>query len=317
MKRDKTEIFKILSDKFEHQWSEYKYIYVFANSEHQGKRLQEIFSNYGISLPLLSEISCLKKEKEWGIVIGPVRRGFRTDNIIVLTEEDIVGQKKRAVKKTWNGLDEFLSSFRDLDIGEWIVHIEHGIGIYKGILPLHINGYTKDFILIEYQDGDKLYVPVNDLHLVQKFIGSEKIKPKIDRLGSPLWTNTKKKVKKQIEDIARELIEIHAQRQLIEGHNYSPEDELFREMESRFEFEETEGQLRAIENVLDDMKNTKPMDRLVCGDVGFGKTEVALRASFKAVLDNKQVALLAPTTILAQQHFTTFRNTIKRLSGHR
>jgi len=310
---NKTEIFKILSDKFEYQWSEYKYIYVFANSEHQGKRLQEIFSNYGIVLPLLSEISFLKKEKEWGIIIGPVRRGFRTDNIIVLTEEDIVGQKKRATKKTWNGLDEFLSSFRDLDIGEWIVHIEHGIGIYKGILPLQINGYIKDFILIEYQDGDKLYVPVNNLHLVQKFIGSEKIKPKIDRLGSQLWINTKKKVKKQIEDIAQELIEIHAERQLIEGHNYSPEDELFREMESRFEFEETEGQLKAIEEVLDDMKNTKPMDRLVCGDVGFGKTEVALRASFKAVLDNKQVALLAPTTILAQQHYATFRN---RLSDY-
>jgi transcription-repair coupling factor (superfamily II helicase) len=309
----KTEIFKILSDKFTHQWLEYKYIYVFANSEHQGKRLQEIFNNYGIALPLLSEISFLKREKEWGIIIGPVRRGFRTDTIIILTEEDIVGQKKRAIKKTWNGLDEFLSSFKDLDVGEWIVHIEHGIGIYKGILPLQINGFIKDFILIEYQDADKLYVPVNDLYLVQKFIGSEKVKPKIDRLGSPLWINTKKKVQKQIEDIAKELIEIHAERQLVEGYSYSPEDELFREMESRFEFEETDGQLKAIEEVLGDMKNTKPMDRLVCGDVGFGKTEVALRASFKAVLDNKQVALLAPTTILAQQHYTTFR---KRLSGY-
>ena len=310
---EKTEIFKILSDKFTYQWSEYKYIYIFANNEYQGKRLQEIFRNYGILLPLLSEISFQRKEKEWGIVIGPVRRGFRTDNVIVLTEEDIVGRKKRAIKQKWNGLDEFLSSFKDLSIGEWVVHIEHGIGIYNGILPLQINGHTRDFILIEYQDGDKLYVPVNDLHLVQKFIGSEKIKPKIDRLGSPLWINTKKKVKKQIEDIAQELIEIHAERQLIEGHNYSPEDELFREMESRFEFEETEGQLKAIEEVLSDMKNTKPMDRLVCGDVGFGKTEVALRASFKAVLDNKQVALLAPTTILAQQHYATFRD---RLSGY-
>jgi transcription-repair coupling factor (superfamily II helicase) len=309
----KTEIFRILSDKFTYQWLECKYIYIFANNEHQGKRLQELFNNYGIVLPLLSEISFPKKEKEWGIIIGPVRRGFRTDTIIVLTEEDIIGQKKRTVKKTWNGLDEFLSSFKDLAVGEWIVHIEHGIGIYKGILPLQINGFVRDFILIEYQDGDKLYVPVDDLHLVQKFIGSEKVKPKIDRLGSPLWINTKKKVQKQIEDIAKELIEIHAERQLIEGYSYSPEDELFREMESRFEFEETDGQLKAIEEVLADMKNTKPMDRLVCGDVGFGKTEVALRASFKAVLDNKQVALLAPTTILAQQHYTTFRN---RLSDY-
>ncbi|MBS1238674.1 MAG: helicase, partial [Deltaproteobacteria bacterium] len=309
----KTELFKMLSDKFKDQWSAYSYIYVFVNNEHQGKRLQEIFNNYGIALPILSGISFPDKGREWGIVIGPLRRGFRTDNVIVLTEEDIVGSKKRAIKKTWEGLDEFLSSFRDLNIGEWIVHIEHGIGIYKGILPLQIGEYTKDFILIEYQDGDKLYVSVNDLHLVQKFIGSEKTKPKIDRLGSSLWRNTKKKVKKQIEDIAHDLLEMHAERQIVEGYSYSPEDELFREMESGFEFEETEGQLKAIKEVLNDMQNTKPMDRLVCGDVGFGKTEVALRASFKAVLDNKQVALLVPTTILAQQHYTTFRN---RLSGY-
>ncbi|MBS1238449.1 MAG: transcription-repair coupling factor [Deltaproteobacteria bacterium] len=309
----KTELFKILSDKLKDQWSTHLYIYVFANNEHQGKRLQEIFNSYDITLPILSGISFPNKKKEWGIVIGPLRRGFRTNNIIVLTEEDIVGSKKRAIKKTWDGLDEFLTSFRDLNVGEWIVHIEHGIGIYKGILPLQINEYIKDFILIEYQDGDKLYVPVNDLHLVQKFIGSEKTKPKIDRLGSPLWKNTKKKVKQQIEDIAQDLLEMNAERQLVEGYSYSPEDELFREMESRFEFEETEGQLKTIKEVLDDMENTKPMDRLVCGDVGFGKTEIALRASFKAVLDCKQVALLVPTTILAQQHYTTFRN---RLSGY-
>ncbi len=303
-----TEIFKILSDKFRYQWSDCKYVYLFANSEHQGRRLQEIFKNYDILFPLLPEISFRKKDKEWGIIISPVRRGFRTDDITVLTEEDIVGQKKRTIKKKWNGFDEFLSSFKDLATGEWVVHIEHGIGIYKGILPLNINGFTKDFLLIEYQDGDKLYVPVDDLHLVQKFIGSEKFKPKIDRLGSPIWRNIKKKVKKQIEDIAGELIEIHAARQLTEGYSYSPEDELFREMESRFPFEETEGQLKTIEEVLDDLKSVKPMDRLVCGDVGFGKTEVALRASFKVVLDNKQVAILVPTTILAQQHYKTFRD---------
>ncbi len=309
----KTELFKILSDKFKVQWSSYNRVYVFANNEHQGKRLQEIFSSYDIQFPLLSKISFVDKDKEWGIVTGPLRRGFRTDNIIVLTEEDIVGTKKRTIRKKWDGFDEFLSSFSNLDIGQWVVHIEHGIGIFKGIVPLQVNEYTKDFILIEYQDGDKLYVPVNDLHLVQKFIGSEKTKPKIDRLGSQLWKNTKKKVKKQIEDIARNLLEIHAERQLVEGYCYSPEDEMFKEMESGFEFEETEGQLKTIREVLDDMQSIKPMDRLVCGDVGFGKTEVALRASFKAVLDNKQVALLVPTTILAQQHYTTFRN---RLSGY-
>lgn len=309
----RTEIFKILSDKYMHEWSEHKYIYIFANNEHQAKRLQEIFRNYDILLPILPGLSMNKKDRERGIIIGPVRRGFRTDTIVVLTEEDIIGPKKRTIKRKWDNPDEFLSSFKDLNIGEWVVHLEHGIGIYKGILPLQINRLTNDFILIEYQDGDKLYVPVSDLHLVQKFIGSDKFKPKIDRLGSSIWKNTKKKVEKQIEDIAGELIAIHAERQLMQGYSYSPEDELFREMEARFEFEETEGQLQAIEAVLDDLQNIKPMDRLICGDVGFGKTEVALRASFKVALDNKQVAILVPTTILAQQHYKTFR---ERLSDY-
>ena len=302
----KTEIFKILTERFRNEWNNFRYIYLFVNTRHQAERLQEIFKNYDISLPILTGMALSKKEREWGIVIGPLRRGFRTDNIIALTEEDIVGPKKRVIKKQWDGLDEFLNSFKDLKIGEWVVHIEHGIGVYKGITALKVDGHTKDFLLVEYQDGDKLYVPVSDLHLVQKFIGSEKHKPKIDRLGSQLWKNTKKRVRKQVEDIAGELITIYAERELAEGHSYPPEDELFREMESRFEYEETEGQTQAIEDVMKDLQNIKPMDRLVCGDVGFGKTEVALRASFKAALDNKQVAVLVPTTILAQQHYKTF-----------
>lgn len=302
----KTEIFSTLSEKLRLDWSQHRYVYVFASSLHQAERLKEIFRNYGISLPLLNNISFATKEKEWGIVVGPLRRGFRTGDIILLTEEDIVGPKKRAAKKKTNGVDDFLSSFKDLKVGEWVVHVDHGIGIYKGITVLQIGGYTKDFLLIEYQDGDKLYVPVEDLQLVQKFIGSEKFKPKIDRLGSQLWINAKKRVKKHVEDIAQELIGIHAERELAEGHSYPADDEIFREMESRFLYEETEGQLRAIEDVLGDLRVSRPMDRLVCGDVGFGKTEVALRASFKAVLDGKQVAMLVPTTVLAQQHCKTF-----------
>ncbi len=308
----KGEIFKILSGKFREEWSHYRHVYVFAGTEHQGRRLQTIFSNYDINLPLLPAIS-FEADREWGIIIGPVRRGFRSDDVLVLTEDDIVGPKKRPVKKKWGIVDEFLNSFKDLAIGQWVVHVDHGIGIYKGMVPLKIGESTKDFILIEYDGGDRLYVPVDDLHLVQKFIGSEKFKPKIDKLGSSLWKNTKKRVKKQIEDIAGELLNIYAQRQVAEGYAYSAADELFREMESRFEFEETDGQLRAIEEVLGDLESTKPMDRLVCGDVGFGKTEVAVRASFKVVLDGKQVAVLVPTTVLAQQHYKTFFN---RLSGY-
>ena len=302
----KTEIFKTLSDKLKGEWKDSRFVYVCATNQHQGERLQGIFKNYGISLPIIHQLSVSDKEREWAIVIGPLRRGFRTENVVVLTEGDIVGPKKRVVKRKFDGLDEFLNSFKDLAVGEWVVHVDHGIGVYKGIEKLTVGGSTKDFLLIEYQDGDKLFVPIDDLRLVQKFIGGEKHKPKIDKLGAQYWKNTKSRVKKHVEDIAKELIGIYAERETAEGYTYPPEDELFREMESRFEYEETEGQSQAIESVLDDLKSRKPMDRLICGDVGFGKTEVALRASFKVVMDGKQVALLVPTTILAQQHYKTF-----------
>jgi transcription-repair coupling factor (superfamily II helicase) len=302
----KNEIFKTLSDKIKDDWKGCRFIYIFANNLHQGERMQEILKNYDISLPIIHNIAASGKEREWAVVIGPLRRGFRTDSTIVLTEEDIVGPKKRVVKKRWDGLDDLFNSFKDLNVGEWVVHIDHGIGIYKGIMKLMIDGSAKDFLLIEYQDGDKLYVPIDDLRLVQKFMGGEKYKPKIDKLGSQYWKNTKSRVKRHVEDIAKDLIAIYAEREMAEGYAFPPEDEAFREMESRFEYEETDGQSQAIEKVLDDLKRTKPMDRLVCGDVGFGKTEVAIRASFKAVMDSKQVALLVPTTILAQQHYKNF-----------
>lgn len=309
----RTEIFKNLSARMHDEWRSHRYLYIFAHSPHQAERLEHIFEYYGISLPVLSTMSYATKSREWGIVVGPLRRGFRTENLILLTEEDIVGPKKRVMKKKWDGFDEFLNSFKDLHVGEWVVHIDHGIGIYQGISELKVGGHKKDFLLIEYQDGDKLYVPIENLHLVQKFVGSERYKPKIDKLGSSLWKHTKQKAKKHIEDIARELLTIYAERELAEGYQYSPEDELFREMESGFEYEETDDQLKAIEDVLNDLKRPKPMDRLICGDVGFGKTEVALRASFKAVMDSKQVALLVPTTVLAQQHYKTFS---ERLRGY-
>ncbi len=297
----KTEIFKTLSEKMRAEWWNCPYVYLFASSLHQAERLQEIFRSYEIPIPLLKG-SIIRKKRRSGALLSASQEGFRTDDVILLTEEDIIGSKK-AVKKKWNGFDDFLNSFKDLTLGEWVVHIEHGIGIYQGITELKIGEYTKDFLVIEYQDGDKLYVPIDDLHLVQKFIGGEKYKPKIDKLGTQYWTNTKRRVKKNVEDIANDLIELYAEREIAEGHQYPPEDELFKEMESRFEYEETEGQIQAIEDVLRDLKNPKPMDRVICGDVGFGKTEVALRASFKAVMDNKQVAILVPTTILAQQHY--------------
>ncbi len=307
----KTEIFKTLSEKFRNEWAAYPYLYVFAVHNHQAQRLQEIFRNYDIALPILSGLGLPDKKKEWGIVVGPLRRGFRTDNIIVLTEEEIVGPKKRVVKTKWEGVDEFLNSFKDLAVGEYVVHIEHGIGIYRGIRKLKVGDYEKDFLLIEYQDDDRLYVPIDSLELVQKYIGGDKAQPKVDRLGSMRWRTAKGRVKSYVEDIAKELIQFYAEREMAKGHAYPPEDEAFREMEERFEFEETEGQLRAIEEVQRDLQRERPMDRVVCGDVGFGKTEVALRAAFRAVMDGKQVAVLVPTTVLAQQHYSTFMDRFK------
>jgi transcription-repair coupling factor (superfamily II helicase) len=302
----KTEIFHSMTEKLKTEWSSYPFVYLFAANRHQGERLQEILRNYDVLLPILSSMAMETKTKEWGIVIGPLRRGFRTKEIILLTEEDIVGPKKRTVKQKWDGADEFLSSFKDLTVGDWVVHIENGIGVYRGIKKLKVDGCEKDFLLIEYQDEDRLYVPVDSLELVQKYIGGEKSKPKIDKLGSAYWRNTKSRVKKYVEDIAKELIQFYAERELAQGHAFPPDDELFREMEERFEYEETDGQQRVIREVLDDLMRDRPMDRIVCGDVGFGKTEIAVRAAFKAMIDNKQVALLVPTTVLAQQHFKTF-----------
>ena len=302
----KTEIFKTLTLRLMGDWASTPYVYIFAVNRHQAERLQEIFRNYDVTLPIVNEMSHGGRDREWAIVIGPLRRGFRTKEIIILTEEDIVGPKKRATRKRWQKGDSFLESFRDLSVGEYVVHIENGIGTYRGIKKLKIDGHEKDFLLIEYQDEDKLYVPIESLQLVQKYIGGEKGRPKIDKLGTGYWKNTKSKVKKHVEDIAEELLKFYAERELSKGHAYPPDDELFREMEERFEYEETEGQLQAIEEVLGDLRNEKPMDRLVCGDVGFGKTEVALRAAFKAVTDSKQTAVLVPTTVLAQQHYATF-----------
>ncbi len=302
----KTEIFISLTERLKREWLDHPYVYFFAPNRHQGERLQEILRNYDVALPIVNDMGYRRKEKEWAIVVGPLRRGFRTSDIIVLTEEDTVGPKKRMAKQKWEGTDEFLSSFKDLSIGDYVVHVENGIGVYQGIKQLKVEGCEKDFLLIEYQNEDRLYVPVDSLELVQKYIGGEKSKPKIDKLGTGYWRNVKSRVKKYVEDIAKELIQFYAEREVAQGHAFPPDDELFREMEERFEYEETEGQQRVIREVLEDLMKERPMDRVVCGDVGFGKTEVAVRAAFKAMIDNKQVALLVPTTILAQQHYKTF-----------
>jgi transcription-repair coupling factor (superfamily II helicase) len=219
-------------------------------------------------------------------------------------EEVSVGRPQRQKSK----VSAFLSDFRDLAVGDYVVHVEHGIGQYQGLKEIpQEDGSAAEFMLLEYAEGARLYVPLTRLDLVQKYRSSEGAKPVLNRLGSAQWQKTKARVKKAMKDMADELLKLYATRKQAEGHAFAPDNEWQREFDDAFEFSETEDQMNAIIDVKRDMEASTPMDRLLCGDVGYGKTEIAMRATFKAVADGKQVAVLAPTTVLAFQHFNTFK----------
>ena len=236
-------------------------------------------------------------------------------NTIVLTEENLYKQKelKKAKYKSTIKNAKKLTSIEELKKGDYVVHYDHGIGRFLGIETMTIGKNTNDYIFIQYKGDDSLYIPVENIKLIQKFIGSESIKPRLNRLGSADWAKTKQRVRKRIKDIADKLIKLYAQREEAKGFAFSEDTDLQTEFEADFIYQETADQITAIEDVKRDMESSMPMDRLLCGDVGYGKTEVALRAAFKAVLDNKQVAYLAPTTVLTRQHYYTFKD---RLDQH-
>jgi len=201
----------------------------------------------------------------------------------------------------------FLSDFRDLQVGDYVVHVEHGIGQYQGLKEINQGDGNAEFMLLEYAEGARLYVPLTRLDLIQKYRSSEGAKPALSHLGTQAWAKTKARVRKAMKDMADELLKLYAERKMAQGHAFPSGNEFVREFEDAFEFSETEDQAQAIKDVMRDMESSQPMDRLLCGDVGYGKTEVAMRAAFKAVSDNKQVAVLAPTTVLAFQHYETFK----------
>jgi transcription-repair coupling factor (superfamily II helicase) len=201
----------------------------------------------------------------------------------------------------------FLSDFRDLQVGDYVVHVEHGIGQYQGLKEINQGDGSAEFVLLEYAEGARLYVPLTRLDLVQKYRSSEGAKPPLSHLGTAAWAKTKARVRKAMKDMADELLKLYAERKTAEGHAFSTDNEWMHEFEDAFEYSETEDQELAIVDVKRDMESQQPMDRLLCGDVGYGKTEIAMRAAFKAISDNKQVAVLAPTTVLAFQHYETFR----------
>ncbi len=224
-----------------------------------------------------------------------------------------IASKKKGVKRAKHKIDgEKIKSFDDITEGDLVVHSTHGIGIYKGIKQMTVSGATKDYIVICYDKGDTLYVPCPQLDLISKYVGADTAKVKLTRLGSGSWERAKAKVKNESQILAKELIELYAKRLNAKGFAFSPDTDWQREFEQRFEYEETEDQIQCVREIKHDMERPYPMDRLLCGDVGVGKTEVALRAAFKAVMDGKQVAILVPTTILANQHFNTIS---ERFSG--
>ena len=219
-------------------------------------------------------------------------------------ESDTVASRPQRQKSK---VSAFLSDFRDLQVGDYVVHVEHGIGQYQGLKEINQGDGNAEFMLLEYAEGARLYVPLTRLDLIQKYRSSEGAKPALSHLGTQAWAKTKARVRKAMKDMTEELIKLYAQRKMAEGHSFPAGNEFVREFEDSFEYSETEDQAQAIADVMHDMESTQPMDRLLCGDVGYGKTEVAMRAAFKAVSDNKQVAVLAPTTVLAFQHYETFK----------
>ena len=254
------------------------------------------------------------KPGEIMVIYGNLHRGFAYPllKFVYITEGDMFGaeKKKRRRKKT-NYQGKAVESFSELSIGDYVVHEEHGLGIYRGIEKVERDHVVKDYIKIEYGDGGNLYLPATRLESIQKYAGAEAKKPKLNKLGGGEWNKTKTRVRGAVQEIARDLVKLYAARQEQTGFQYGADTVWQREFEELFPYEETDDQLDAIEAVKHDMESPRIMDRLICGDVGYGKTEVALRAAFKAVQDSKQVVYLVPTTILAQQHYNTFVQRMK------
>src|SRR5699024_11074374 len=244
------------------------------------------------------------------IVVGDLSNGIEMPmhKLVLITENELFKKRtKRPRKRQKLSNAERIKSYQELKVGDYVVHTDHGIGKYLGIETLKVGGKHKDYMLSKYSGDDKLYVPIEQIDLVQKFVGSEGKEPKLYKLGGSEWKKVKRKVQSSVEHIADDLIKLYAERQARKRHAFSPDTDMKRAFEAAFSYQERQDQLRCIEEIKQDMERERPMDRLLCGDVGYGKTEVAIRAAFKAVADGKQVAFLVPTTILAQQHLETLQ----------
>ncbi len=273
-------------------------IFVFAEYAHQAERLQHLL-----------------RDLEVTILPQGISRGFSLPafQLMVIEENEIFGRKRRIPRSVATARSQAIDSFVDLSPGDYVVHLQYGIGLFNGIQRIRAAGHERDYISLEYDAGEKVFLPIEQVNLVQRYIGQEGKRPRLDKLGGKSWQSKKDRVRRSVEDMARRLVSLYSARATVKGYAFPSDTDWQSEFEAHFPYQETEDQLRAIEEVKLDMESAQPMDRLICGDVGYGKTEVALRAAFKAVMGGKQVAFLAPTTILAEQHYETFR---ERFSGY-
>ena len=280
-------------------------IVVLGGTERSARAAAEDLQNSGVPCEYRDDAKTLSLGRVT-VLPGSLSAGFEypTANFALITHGHFAAAPKRTRKRQKNAKEIY--SLSELAPGDYIVHSAHGVGVFEGIHKLEMQGVTKDYLKVRYAKGDILYVPVTQLDMVSKYIGpKEEVKVRLNRLGGQDWQKAKARVRSAVKDIAKELIKLYAERMKLKGHAFPPDTGWQRDFESRFEYEETEDQLRCIQEIKEDMEKEQPMDRLLCGDVGFGKTEVALRAAFKCVTDSKQCALLVPTTILAWQHYQT------------
>ncbi len=284
-----------------------------SGSRSRAKRLAEDLQAEGLSSFFTDDYDHEVKPGEIMTAYGKVKKGYEYPllKFVVISESDIFGGEKKKKKRRRAYEGEKIASFTDLSVGDYVVHENHGLGIYRGIEKIEVDKTVKDYIKIEYAGGGNLYILATQLELIQKYAGADAKKPKLNKLGGQEWNKTKTKVRGAVKEIASDLVRLYAARQSKEGFAYGPDTVWQREFEEMFPFEETEDQEIAIAATKADMESKKIMDRLICGDVGYGKTEIAIRAAFKAVQDGKQVAFLVPTTILAQQHYNTFIQRMK------
>ncbi|MDI3298435.1 MAG: transcription-repair coupling factor [Bacillota bacterium] len=282
----------------------------------QRHALAEQLRNEGLEAVEAPDGNCELPEGAIRLVEGRLGSGFELPGLrlVVLTPGELRGRQPgiRRPRPRLESVGQALSRWEDLAPGDYVVHVQHGIGRFLGVQAMEVQGVRRDYMILEYEGGDRLYVPTQQIDAVQKYVGAEGRAPRLYRLGGGEWERVKERVRSSVREMADELLQLYAARQAVEGHAFSPDTPWQREFEESFPYEETPDQLRAVEEIKRDMERPRPMDRLLCGDVGFGKTEVALRAAFKAVMDGKQVAVLVPTTVLAQQHLVTFR---RRLAG--